>query len=153
MSHDRVFHFRRLVLFSLTAGVILLLVGCGGQTVVRGKVISGPVGQSLAVSPQDERFEEPGIPGAEVTVLTKAGSAARGRGVYATGVSGEDGMFELAFPSGSFPREAVRIRVEGEGIFTSRSQTFMPSGDDRILCVVITRPGYVAPDQNQDAVE
>ncbi|MEX0877129.1 MAG: hypothetical protein WD114_06690 [Phycisphaerales bacterium] len=130
-----------------------LLTGCQSKQLIKGRVIAGPVGQSVVVSPQDERFDDPGIPAAIVSVIGKDGANARARGVYATAETDASGNFELVFPGGTYPRDAVEIRVKGEGIYTSRSQTFLPPDGDALLCVVITRPGYVIPDQNRDAPE
>jgi len=135
----------------LMAIVLITLVGCGStKTVVRGRVITGTVGQATVTSPGDERFDEPGLPSMTVIVLAKGGSAARGRGVFAKVETDELGDFELVFPGGGFPRDAVEIRVSGEGIFTARSTTFMPSKGDQLLCVVIPRPGYVRPEPNRE---
>ena len=123
------------------------LVGCAasGQSLIQGRVIAGSVGQSVSASPADERFDEQGIPNAKIIILTKEGNASRGRGVYTTATSDEYGNFELTFGSGQYPRDAVQVQVKGEGIYTSRSQTFLPEQGDRLLCVVIPRPGYVIP--------
>lgn len=131
----------------LLASLLLacLMVGCGGRDVIKGRVIAGPVGQSVAAAPADERFAETGIPGAKITVLHKGGSAAQGRGVYTSATSDQYGNFELVFAGGAYPRDAVEIRVDGDGIFTSRSQAFLPKEGDRLLCVVIARPGHVFP--------
>jgi hypothetical protein len=130
----------------------VLLVGCASSTksTILGRVISGPVGQSVGASPEDERFEEQGIPGVKVTVLTKTGSASRGRGVYASAVADEYGNFELSFANGKYPSDAVQVRVAGDGIFTSRSQTYMPPDGDKLLCVVITRPGHEFPEPPEE---
>lgn len=124
------------------------MIGCASstKTVITGRVIAGLVGQSVGASPNDERFNDPGIPGAKVSILSKTGSSARGRGVYTSVTSDDLGNFELSFANGQYPRDAVQVRVEAEGIFTSRSQTFLPGENDRLLCVVITRPGYVIPE-------
>jgi hypothetical protein len=145
-------------LLRLAALVISLLflnlsIGCAasGQSVISGRVIAGTVGQSLSAEPGDERFDEPGIPGAKITILKKGGSSSRGRGVYTSTTSDAFGNFEIAFANGQFPRDAVQVRVEGEGIYTSRSSTFLPNGGGQLLCVVITRPGYVIPEPPEDA--
>ena len=130
----------------LLACMAMLIVGCSGQDVIRGRVIAGPIGQSVAAAPGDERFSERGIPAAKVTVLHKGGNEAMGRGVYTSAETDEMGNFELIFVGGSYPRDAVEIRVSGDGIFTSRSQTFLPKEGDQLLCVVITRPGYEFPE-------
>jgi hypothetical protein len=140
----------------LVVGAMLsTMIGCGGggKSVIRGRVIAGTVGQAVTAAPADERFDEPGLPDMKVTVLARGGSASRGRGVYANATSDEMGDFELIFPGGSFPRDAVEIRVTGDGIFTARSTTFMPAEGDQVLCVVITRPGYVRPEPNRDDKE
>lgn len=131
----------------LLASVLIagLLAGCGGRDVILGRVIAGPVGQSVAAAPGDERFSEPGIPEATVTVLHKGGSVSQGKGVFTSAVSDEQGNFELVFAGGQYPRDAVEIRVSGDGIFTSRSQAFLPNEGEKLLSVVITRPGYVIP--------
>jgi len=141
-----------LVLCSLLMlGLMLIpLGGCGSsKSIVRGRVIAGNVGQAVAAASGDERFQEPGLADMKVSVLAKGGSSARGRGVYASAVSDEFGNFELAFLGGSFPRDVVEFRVSGEGIFTARSQMYMPKEGDQVLCVVITRPGYSFKEQNR----
>jgi len=134
----------------LTASLLLTslsLVGCAAsaKSLIQGRVIGGPVGQSVGASPGDERFDEQGIPNAKITILSKKGNASRGRGVYTTATSDEYGNFELTFGNGQYPRDAIQVRVESEGIYTSRSQTFLPDEGDKMLCVVIPRPGYVIP--------
>lgn len=139
-------------LFLLALILTGTLVGCGsGKSVVRGRVIAGNVGQALAAAPGDERFKEPGLPEMTVNILARGGSTSKGRGVYATSTTDASGDFELVLPAGTFPRDAVEVRVSGEGIFTARSTTYMPKEGDQLLCVVITRPGYVPPEPNRDA--
>lgn len=141
---------QRFPLAALLLGLVMtmLLVGCGGSgaTIIKGRVIAGPVGQSVAAAPEDERFLEPGIPGIDVAVLSKNGSTARGRGVYAKATTDQWGDFELRFAGGQYPRDAIQVRVHGDGIFTSKSTSFLPPDGDHMLCVVITRPGYVIPE-------
>lgn len=141
---------RRFALLLASTLLILTQVGCGsgGKTTVRGRVIAGTVGQAIATSAEDVRFDEPGLPGMEVAVLARGGSVARGRGVYAKVTTDELGGFELVFPSGTFPSDAVEIHVSGEGVFTARSTTYMPTQGGQLLCIVIPRPGYVAPERN-----
>lgn len=130
------------------------VVGCGKSTTfVRGRIIAGSVGQAVVAAPGDERFDEVGMPGLTVSILAKGGSVARGRGVFAEAVSDELGDFELPFPGGSFPRDVVEIHVAGDGVYTARSTTFMPTEGNQLLCVVIPRPGYVPPEPNRDPKE
>lgn len=135
-----------------TSAIASSMVGCAAtaKSVISGRVIAGLAGQSVGASSKDERFGDPGIPGAKVSILSKNGSSSRGRGVYASVTSDEFGNFELSFANGQYPRDAVQVRVEGDGFFTSRSQTFLPKDGDRLLCVVITRPGYVIPTPPED---
>lgn len=141
---------RRLFLILIAACLCLPLVGCGGagKSIVRGRVVAGTVGQAVAVSPEDERLKEEGLPLMEVVVMSKGGSASQGRGVYARATSDELGDFELVFPGGTFPSDVVTIQVKGEDVFTARSTTYMPTGGGSLLCIVIPRPGYVRPEQN-----
>lgn len=142
-----------LALFLGLAMLVVPAIGCGGaaKSSIRGKVIAGLVGQAVAVSSSDERFEEPGIPGVKVSILRKAGGNTTGRrSVYTSAVSDDFGNFELIIANGEYPRDAVQIRVKGDGIYTSKSQTFLPNDGDEILCVVITRPGYVFPEPPKD---
>lgn len=143
---------RRLLVLSLALMTCLTLVGCGsgGKTFVRGRVITGSVGQAVSVTPSDQRLKEEGLPAMEVVVMRRGGSSTQGRGVYARATSDELGDFELVFPSGTFPSDSVLIQVTGDGIFTARSSTFMPTQGGSLLCIVIPRPGYVRPEQNQD---
>lgn len=141
-----------LTLILMLALLTTTLVGCGaGKSIVRGRVIAGSVGQAVAAAPGDERFSEPGLPELSVSILARGGSTAKGRGVYATATTDEFGDFELIIPGGTYPRDAVEIRVTGDGIFTARSTSYMPNEGDQLLCVVITRPGYVRPEPNRDA--
>lgn len=144
---------RRFVLILIAASLCLPLIGCGGagKSVVRGRVVAGTVGQAVAVSPEDERLKEDGLPLMEVVVMSKGGSASQGRGVYARATSDELGDFELVFPGGTFPSDVVTIQVKGEGVFTARSTTYMPTGGGSLLCIVIPRPGYVRPEQNLES--
>lgn len=147
-------YLRVLAVIAFVSLVTLPMIGCGGasgKSIIRGRVIAGTVGQSVGASPKDMRFDEQGIPDAKVIILTKTGNASRGRGVLTTATSDDFGDFEVAFAGGQYPRDAVQIRVEGEGIFTSRSVSFLPSEGGELLCVVITRPGYVIPDPPEDA--
>ncbi|MGV6814666.1 MAG: hypothetical protein ACWA5W_06610 [Phycisphaerales bacterium] len=153
-THNNPSASSRFPLIGMFLGLFLTmtLVGCGGSgaTIIKGRVIAGPVGQSVAASPEDERFLEPGIPGIDVAVLSKNGSAARGRGVFAKATSDQWGNFELRFPGGQYPRDAIQVRVHGDGIFTSKSTSFLPPDGDQMLCVVITRPGYIIPEPPEE---
>jgi hypothetical protein len=146
---------RRILLVLASLLLTLTQVGCGsgGKSVVRGRVITGTVGQAVSTNAGDERFEEPGVPGMEIAILARGGSVARGRGIYAKATSDEFGEFELVFPSGTFPSDAVEIQVSGEGVFTAKSTTYMPTQGARLLCIVIPRPGYVAPERNLNPEE
>lgn len=146
---------RRVLVFCLLLTSCLTLIGCGsgGKTLVRGRVISGTVGQAVAVSPSDQRLEESGLSGMDVVVLRRGGSASQGRGVYARATTDELGDFELVFPSGTFPSDSVLIQVSGDGVFTARSSTFMPTQGGSLLCIVIPRPGYVRTEQNQNEAQ
>ncbi len=142
-----------MVVVALLAVPMLGVGGCASsaKSIIKGRVIAGPVGQSVAASEADQRFDEPGIPDAKITILRKSGgNKSRGRGVYTSATSDAFGNFELVFANGQYPRDAVQVRVEGEGIYTSRSQTFLPDDGEEMLCVVITRPGYVIPEPPED---
>ncbi len=147
----RASRFSRNALLILAGALALTLVGCGGagSTVIKGRVIAGAVGQSVAAAPGDERFEEQGIPGAKIAILDKQGNVSRGRGVYAKTTSDMFGNFEIKFANGQYPRDAVQVRVEGEGIFNSRSSTYLPKDGEDLLCVVIVRPGHVFPEPEE----
>ena len=146
--------FSSLLMLFLFALAQFSIVGCGSSsTSVRGRIIIGSVGQAVVAAPGDERFDEQGLPGMTVTVLARGGSTARGRGVFAEAQSDDFGDFELMFPGGSFPRDVVEIRVSGDGIYTARSTTYMPTQGNQLLCVVIPRPGYVPPEPNRESKE
>ena len=91
---------------------LFVFVGCGsrGQTTINGRIISGTVGQAVTVGATDERLKAEGLPGLDIAVLSKGGSVARGRGVFAKATSDELGDFKLVFPSGTFPSDAVEHR-------------------------------------------
>jgi hypothetical protein len=137
-----------LALFLGLAVLVVPAIGCGGaaKSMIRGRVVAGLVGQAVGAASSDERFDEPGIPGAKITILRKpGGNTTRARSVFTSTKSDEFGNFELVFANGEYPRDAVQVQVKGEGFYTSRSQTFLPNEGDEILCVVIARPGYVFP--------
>lgn len=145
---------RGLIAIAFASMIVLPMIGCGGgatKSVIRGRVIAGTVGQSVGASPKDVRFDEQGIPDAKVLILTKKGNASRGRGVLTTATSDDFGDFEIVFAGGHYPRDAVQIKVEGDGIYTSRSVNFLPTNGGELLCVVITRPDYVIPEPPEDA--
>ena len=122
------------------------LVGCkSAATQVSGRVIAGTVGQSMVIGPSDERLQEAGIPDVDVVVLHAGGSAARGTGVLAQTKTDEFGNFAFRIPRGKHPANSVMVRVRGEHIFASRSQTFLPTNAQKLLCTVITRDGYTPP--------
>ncbi len=136
----------RMMLFALLVVGFTGLVGCkAAATKISGRVIAGNIGQSVVVGPRDERLKNPGIPGVEITVLHAGGSAKRGRGLVASGLADENGDFDITIPRGKHPASSVMIRVKGENIFASRSQTYLPTNAQKLLCTVITRDGYTPP--------
>jgi len=154
MQHKRQ-HANRTMMYPLLLASVFLattLVGCGaaGKSVIKGRVIAGVIGQSVGASSSDERFDERGIPEATISILAKSGSASRGRGVYAKATSDQYGNFEVSFANGQYPRDAIQVRVKGDGFFTSKSKMFLPSEGGEILCVVILRPGYVIPEPDEE---
>jgi len=149
---QRRFHFIQFSTLLLTTLLGISMVGCAGagKSIIRGRVIAGLVGQSVGTPAGDERFDELGIPDAKITILRKSDNKSRKQGAYTSTTSDEYGNFELVFAGGEYPRDAVLVRVEAEGIYTSRSQTFLPTDGDKLLCVVITRPDYVIPVPPED---
>lgn len=144
----------RAVSFALLMASIATLGGCkSAATHVSGRVIVGTVGQSMVVGPNDERLKEPGIPSVEVVVLHAGGSTARGMGVLSQTQTDELGNFEFDIPRGKHPASSVMVRVRGEHIFASRSQTFLPTNVQKLLCTVITRDGYTPPEPTEPTEE
>lgn len=130
------------------------LVGCkSAASRFSGRVIAGTIGQSMVVGPNDERLQELGIPGVDVVVLNAGGSTARGTGVIAKATTDEFGDFEINIPRGKRPPSSVMVRARGEHIFDARSQTFLPTNEQKLLCTVITRDGYTPPDPMEPTEE
>ncbi|MCA9303348.1 MAG: hypothetical protein KC996_04435 [Phycisphaerales bacterium] len=136
----------RLLTIALASLSLLSLVGCkSASTHFTGRVIAGTIGQAMVVGPNDERLQEPGIPGLDVVVLQAGGSTARGTGVLTQAMTDELGNFEITIPRGKHPANSVTVRVRGDQIFSARSQTFLPTNAQKLLCTVITRDGYTPP--------
>jgi hypothetical protein len=143
--------FLRATLLAFLAVALTGLVGCkSSPTRINGRVIQGTVGQAIVVGPNDVRLEDQGIPGVDVVVLHAGGSVARGRGVVGTATTDELGDFEIKIPGGKHPANSVIVRVKGEWVFSSRSQTYLPTNSQHLLCTVITRDGYTPPDQEEE---
>ncbi len=119
------------------AAAAMLLVGCGGTSKIRGKVVPGPVGVATVVASDDERLENPGLAGVEVALLRDAGP--RGGGVIAKVVSDETGSFEIPLGRGQHPGGAVVVRVQGDSVFSAHTRSFLPSGGQHLLCTAVER--------------
>lgn len=144
----------RLLGITLATIAMLSLVGCkSAATHFSGRVIVGTIGQAMVVGPNDERLLEPGIPGLDVVVLQAGGSTARGTGVLTQAKTDELGNFAITIPRGKHPASSVTVRVRGDHIFSSRSQTFLPTNAQKLLCTVITRDGYTPPEPTESKEE
>lgn len=123
-------------------GVAMVLVGCAGTMKIKGRVVGGPVGVAVVVDHDDERLSEAGIAGVDVSLLREDGGSA---GLIAKGLSDAEGNFVISLRQGQHPGGAVVVRTKGDGVFTARSRTFLPSGDQRLLCTVIENKGETQP--------
>ncbi len=138
--------FIRFAQASLLLLVVFGLIGCKAAAMrISGKVVQGTVGQVMVVGPADERLAKPGIPDVQVTVLVAGGSEARGKGLVGQATTDELGNFEFSIPHGQHPGSSVMVRVKGDWIFSARSQTYLPTNSQKLLCTAITLDGYVPP--------
>ena len=119
--------------------VAFVQVGCAGATRIDGRVVAGSVGLAVVVDPGDERLSEPGIPGVEVALLRETNTTSGGA-MITKAVSDEEGNFRFTLARGQHPAGAVIVRTRGEGVFTSRSRSYLPRGTQQLLCTVMTEP-------------
>ena len=131
--------FGRLATLAAAIAVAMLQIGCSGSTRINGRVVSGPVGLAVVVDPSDDRLSEPGIPGVEVALLREAAGSSSGA-MIARVVSDDEGNFTFTLAQGQHPGGPVTVRTRGEEVFTSRSRAYLPRGDQRLLCTVMTKP-------------
>tara|TARA_R110000782_G_scaffold20675_19_gene55912 strand:- start:15069 stop:15503 length:435 start_codon:yes stop_codon:yes gene_type:complete len=136
--------FGRLTASLAMLAVALLQVGCSGSTRIDGRVVSGPVGLAVVVDPSDDRLSEPGIPGVEVALLRES-SGSSGGAMITRAVSDEAGNFTFTLARGQHPAGPVSVRTRGDGVFTSRSRSYLPRGNQRLLCTVMTQPERGGP--------
>lgn len=127
---------RRALLLIACGLTAVLLTGCGGGTILRGKVVSGPQSMVMVVPGDDPRLAGPGIDG--VTVALTLDPRSLGRKPLGDGVSYGDGTFAIPineFGAGLLEYEiGVLARIEGrehaEGFFK------LPPGGQRVLIVM-----------------
>lgn len=131
---------------SVLLATLLTLTACGSSRYV-GKVIPGTVGRPIIVEAGDDRINnEQGIPGLEITVYNESKSG-RAPAQLARTTTDEDGEFTISIPSAKTPRGNVIVRVTGDGIYSARSKTFLPRGNQFMLYTVVTRE----PSSNSNA--
>lgn len=131
--------FGRLMAALAAIAMVALQIGCSGSTRVGGRVVSGSVGLAVVVDPSDDRLSEPGIPGVEVALLRESTSATGGA-MITRAVSDDQGNFTFTLARGQHPAGPVIVRTRGDGVFTSRSRSYLPRGTQQLLCTVITQP-------------
>lgn len=122
------------------------LTGCASSTRFDGRVIPGSTGLAVVVDPADERLKIPGVPGVEVALLRGSASNSGGAVIMET-VTGEDGNFSFTLGRGQHPGGPIMVRTRGAGVFTSRSQTYLPRGSQKLLCSVMVDPSRPAPSE------
>ncbi|MEA5522312.1 hypothetical protein [Limnoraphis robusta] len=124
---------------ALTIALIALVqIGCSGSTRIKGRVITGPVGLAVIVDPTDERLANPGVPGVEVAMLRE--SASNSGSMLMNTTTDEEGNFSFSLARGQHPGGAVIIRTRGPGIYTARSRSYLPKGNQVLLCTVMPQP-------------
>ncbi len=123
---------------TLLLTTLLTLTACGSSRYI-GKVIPGTVGRPIIVEAGDDRINnEQGIPGLEITVYNESKSG-RAPAQLARTMTDEDGEFAISIPSAKTPRGNVIVRVTGDEIYSARSKTFLPRGNQFMLYTVVTR--------------
>jgi hypothetical protein len=123
--------------------IALVQIGCSGATRINGRVVKGPVGLAVIVDPTDERLSEPGVPGAEVAMLRE--TASNSGSMLLSTTADEEGNFTFTLARGQHPGGAVIIRTRGPGIYTARSRTYLPKGNQVLLCTVMPQPAPTTP--------
>lgn len=123
---------------TLLLTTLLTLTACGSSRYI-GKVIPGTVGRPIIVEAGDDRINnEQGIPGLEITVYNESKSG-KAPAQLARTTTNEDGEFAISIPSAKTPRGDVIVRVTGDEIYSARSKTFLPRGNQFMLFTVVTR--------------
>jgi hypothetical protein len=133
---------RTLSILALFAAAFAL-TGCSGATRIDGRVVTGPVGLAVVVDPTDERLSNPGVGGVEVALLRETSS--NSGSLITRTVTDEHGDFRFTLARGHHPGAAVIVRTRGDGIYTSRSRTYLPRGNQKLLCTVMAQPEASAP--------
>lgn len=121
----------------------LFLVGCSGATRINGRVITGPTGLAVVVDPSDDRMKNPGLPGIEVALLRE--TATSSSAMITSAVTDDQGNFRMTLARGQHPGNAVIVRTRGDGVYTARSRTYLPRGNQQLLCTVIAQPARTDP--------
>ncbi len=118
-------------------------IGCSGATRINGRVITGPVGLAVIVDPTDERLTLPGVPNVEVAMLRE--SASNSGSMLMSTTTDDQGNFMFTLARGQHPGGAVIIRTRGPGIYTARSRSYLPKGNQKLLCTVMAQPTSSGP--------
>lgn len=130
--------FGRFIPVIALSAAVLFQLGCAGSTRIDGRVVTGPVGMAIIAEPGDERLESSGVPGVEVALLRETTSS--GGALITQTVTDEEGNFRMTLARGKHPGNAVIVRTRGDGIYTSRSRSYLPRGSQKLLCTVIPQP-------------
>ena len=116
---------RRFTAIGLLAGM-LLAAGC--NKVMTGRVVEGSSSTAVIVSAADERFQDPGVAGIEVELLTARGEP------LGRSVSNDEGDFRVPIDphySGKF-----RVRSHPDAYENLSTTVFVPTGDRRLLILL-----------------
>jgi hypothetical protein len=89
------------------------------------------------------RSKTPGLPGIEVALLRESSTSSGA--MITSAVSDDQGNFRMTLARGQHPGNAVIVRTRGDGVYTSRSRTYLPRGNQQLLCTVIAQPERTVP--------
>ena len=121
---------------------VLLTTGCS-RYVLRGRVVEGGGAGVMAVSPDDPRLAQPGVPNVEIRVFRN--HRRPNPELAVSGVTDVDGSFSLpieAFGAG-WMEETWLIRARRAGYGDAEATISLPSEDGRVL--ILLGPGASTP--------
>jgi len=133
---------------------IVLLSGCGGGYVLRGKVIESNTNAITTVDRKDSRMDQQGLGNVQIRVYRDPGRLSQE--LAASGVSGPDGTFAIpinAFGAG-WMDESWLIQTYRDGYSNAETIKRLPGNTNRRPVLIMLRRGDATPfRQREDLLE
>jgi hypothetical protein len=134
-------HARVRPTLALLALAAAFLAGCS-TTTVAGRVVPGPIGRSLVLPAEDDRFLSAGLSDVRVEILQDAsGSLIR----VAEATTAAEGDFTVRLPNDKLRKGPISVRASADAVFLSTTRVNLPTPGQRVLVQVVQRPDGAAP--------